>query len=240
MFTSVVKKYDLLNRILTLGLDEVWRKTCAKEFAYGKVIVDLCCGTGHLSQHILKHVVPETCVLGLDFSKAMLEKAVNKKLVEKRKRRQIDTRHDKVGVDAHDVSFILADSAHLPFKDDNIDCIGISFSLRNLVYRNPQAKMCLREVVRTLRPRGKFICVETSQPKRRLLRVLYHLYLQKVVPLVGWLVSGRKSAYQYLGISATNFPSAEEIADMLLNAGFREASFKHLTCGVVALHVGVK
>lgn len=240
MFTTVVKRYDLLNRILTWGLDEVWRETCARECASGEVIVDLCCGTGDLALHILKHVAPEACVLGLDFSEAMLDRAVNKKSEERRRKRQIYTRQDKVGVDTPYLSFILADAAYLPFKDECIDCMGISFSFRNLVYRNPRAKICLREAVRTLRPRGRFVCVETSQPRRRPLRVLYHLYLRKVVPLVGWLISGRKGPYRYLGISAANFPFAEEVVDMLLNAGFREASFKHLAFGVVAMHVAVK
>ncbi len=194
------------------------------------VVVDLCCGTGDLALHISKHVAPEASVLGLDFSKAMLRRAISKKHAERQKRDQF----------THDISFILADAAHLPFKDDSIDRIGISFSFRNLVYRNPKAKTCLREALRTLRPRGKFVCVETSQPRFRPLRFLYHLYLIGVVPLVGWLVAGHKGAYRYLGISAKNFPSAKEIADMLLNAGFRSVSFKHMTFGVVAIHVGVK
>jgi len=143
-------------------------------------------------------------------------------------------------ITTHNISFILADATCLPFRDECIDRIGISFSFRNLVYKNTKANTALREIVRVLRPEGKFVCVETSQPKRRLLRTLYHLYLRKVVPFVGGLISERKNAYRYLGISATNFPRAEEVADTLSNAGFQEVSFKHLAVGIVALHVGVK
>lgn len=240
MFSNIAKKYDLLNHILTWGLDEVWRKTCAKECASGKIIVDLCCGTGDLAKHISRLVAPKAHVVGIDFSKAMLERAINKKSVERQEGGQNHDWQNHLGVDPPNLSFILADAAYLPFKDECIDNVGISFSFRNIIYRNPKAMICLREAVRTLRPMGKFVCVETSQPKWYLIRVLYHLYLRKVVPLVGWLVSRRKSAYRYLGISATNFPSAEEISGVLLNAGFRKASFKHLALGVVALHSGIK
>jgi len=225
MFNSVAKRYDLLNRLLTWTLDETWREICAQQCASHGIIVDLCCGTGNLTSHILKHTAPETIVVGLDFSKAMLARAVNKNHTEPK---------------ASYLSFILADAAHLPFKEGSIDCIGISFSFRNLVYKNPQAKASLKEAVRSLRFDGKFVCVETSQPTRRLLKTLYRLYLMKIVPIAGWLVSGRKNAYRYLGMSAANFPSAEEIVIMLKSVGFRKVSFKPLTFGVVALHMGAK
>ena len=225
MFTDVADRYDLLNHILTWTLDETWRETCARQCASGDVIVDLCCGTGDLSLHIQRHVSPEALVAGLDFNKAMLNKAVNKKRAEQ---------------DRSEVDFILADAVHLPFKNACVDCVGISFSFRNLIYKNLQASAVLSEIVRSLQVGGKFVCVETSQPKRRSLRILYHLYLMKIVPLVGWIISRRKNAYRYLGMSAANFPSAEEISRMLLNAGFREVSFKRLTFGIVARHVGVK
>ena len=225
MFTDVADRYDLLNRILTWTLDETWREFGARQCASGGVTVDLCCGTGDLSLHIIKHVSSGALVAGLDFNKAMLNKAVNKKRAE----------HDR-----SDINFILANAAHLPFKKACVDCIGISFSFRNLIYKNPQASTVLSEIVRSLQVGGKFVCVETSQPKRRSLRILYHLYLMKIVPLIGWIISRRKNAYRYLGMSATNFPSAEEISRMLLNAGFREVSFKRLTFGIVARHVGVK
>jgi len=234
MFANVVEKYDLLNHLLTWGLDELWRKSCAKECASSGIILDLCCGTGDLTLHISEHTSPGTQVLGLDFSRVMLNKAVNKKTS------QIKSKKAKIGADAYNISFIHADAAHLPFKNECIDRIGISFSFRNLVYRNPIAKACVREVLRVLRPGGKFVCIETSQPRWFPLRTLYQLYLRKVVPLVGGLMSGCKNAYRHLGMSAANFPPAEEIAEMLLSAGFREASFKHMAFGVVAMHICVK
>lgn len=241
MFAGVVETYDLLNSILTLGLDGVWRRTCAKECASGGVVLDLCCGTGDLALHISEYVAPEVHVLGLDFNKAMLSRSMDKRARAERKGRlQAGNGQNAVGVDAYNVSFILADAAHLPFKDGCIGRIGISFSFRNLIYKNPLAKVYLKEVLRALRPGGKFVCVETNQPRHGLLRILYHLYLRKVVPLIGGLVSGCKGAYHYLGMSAANFPSGEEIREVLLSVGFREVSFRRMALGVVGMHVGTK
>ncbi|NIP66887.1 ubiquinone/menaquinone biosynthesis methyltransferase [Candidatus Bathyarchaeota archaeon] len=241
MFTNVVETYDLINRILTWGLDKVWREACAKECLSSGIVLDLCCGTGDLALYVSKHASPSVSVLGVDFSKAMLYRAVNKRAKAERKEScRIKKGQEELGVDTCNVSFILADAGHLPFKNECIDRIAISFSFRNLVYGNPLAKIYLKEVLRTLRPRGRLVCVETSQPRTSPLRFLYHLYLRKVVPLVGGLMSGQKGAYRYLGISAIHFPSGGEIAEMLLSAGFREISFKPMTLGVVGLHVGIK
>lgn len=233
MFATVAKKYDLLNRILTLGLDETWRDNCARECAHGRTIVDLCCGTGDLSLHILKYASPNALILGVDFSKPMLRRAVSK--VHAEQIRQANSR-----AQSSEANFLIADASCLPFKDGVVDSVGVAFSLRNLVYRSLQAETRLKEVRRTLKPNGRFVCVETSQPRTRPLRALYILYLMRVVPLVGWLVSRSKNEYNYLGSSAANFPHADEIANKLMEAGFRCVSFRRLTLGVVALHMSAK
>jgi demethylmenaquinone methyltransferase/2-methoxy-6-polyprenyl-1,4-benzoquinol methylase len=225
MFSSITPTYDSVNCLLTGTLDKMWRSACAKQCAVKGTIVDLCCGTGTLSFNILKNAAPSAHVVGVDFSKEMLGKAVEKKV--------------KSGYKLN-LSLIQADAAHLPFRDESIDRTGISFAFRNLIYKNPQANACLIEVNRTLRDGGKFVCVETSQPKPYLVQLLYHLYLRAIVPLVGGLLSRRKNAYRYLGMSATNFPPAEEISRMLLHSGFQNVSLKRLTLGLVALHKGVK
>ncbi len=228
MFDNVVNKYDFINRLLTAGLDKFWRQMCAKECASARVTVDLCCGTGDLTLNV-KRFAPEACILGVDFSKVMLRKTM-KKIAQRQK--------EDNGLD--NVVLILADAGHLPFKDECVDRVGISFSFRNLVYNNPDTEICLKEILRTLHPKGKFVCVETSQPTWHLLRILYHLYLRKIVPLIGGFISGHKGAYHYLGLSARNFPTPEEIAKILFHAGFSEVSVKKVTLGVIALHVAVK
>lgn len=228
MFTGVAETYDLLNRVLTFGFDGVWRRRAARECTSEGVILDLCCGTGDLGLSILRYTSPETLVLGLDFTEGMLRKAAQK--VRKGGGSALGTR----------ICFVLADAAYLPIKDGCVHRVGISFSFRNLVYRNPLAEACLKEALRVLSPNGRLVCAETSQPPSRLLRCLYHLYLATVVPFLGRLLSGRRGPYRYLANSAVGFPPAEEIAGMLLSAGFREAWFKRMTFGIVCLHVALK
>ena len=223
MFTAIAEKYDLMNRLFTLGLDEVWRKHCAKECASGKVIVDLCCGSGDLTKHILEYASSNAWVIDVDFTKPMLLRSVSK---NRRKHGQ--------------VSFAISDVAHLPLEDGSVDCVGLSFAFRNLTYKNPQAMAYMREIARILRHGGRFVSVESSQPKGGLLSTLYHFYFQKIVPFFGWLVSRQRSPYRYLSLSITNFPSAQTIANMLLRAGFRKVSITRFNLGTVALHVATK
>ena len=234
MFNTVAEKYDLANKIMSLGLDRIWREECAKKSTPGNVIVDLCCGTGDLSYAILKYAPPNALLLGLDFNMEMLKGALKKKQAY---------HHTKKGAEQEKTSspsYILADAAHLPLRRESVDTVSTAFGLRNLTYRNPQAEKHLAELTRILHKDGRFVCVETSQPNNHLQRILLHLYFLHYVPLIGWLISKRKEAYQYLGFSAANFKTAEEVSAMLIASGFREASFKHLTLGAVALFTATK
>jgi len=229
MFAGVVETYDLINRMMTFGLDKIWRKLCATECANGGKVLDLCCGTGDLSLSIAELSAPETQIIGLDFNKGMLQKAKHKKALKEKK---VD--------DPFNITFVYADAAYLPFKEGCFDRIGISFSFRNLIYKNPLVNVFLKEILRTLNPTGKFVFVETSQPKSRPFKHLYHLYNIMIVSFIGGLVSGRKDAYNYLGSSASNFPSGDKVRDLLLRAGFRQATYQSLTFGVVGLFEGRK
>jgi len=172
MFTTIVEEYDIINRIVTFGLDDVWRKHCAANCTHCKVIVDLCCGTGRLLKQISQYTGFESLIVGLDFSRAMLKKAICNNHKDGEERR-VNMQAPKDGIE-----FILADAGYLPLKDESVDCVCISFSLRNLIYKNPQAKVHLKEIIRALKPGGKFVCVETSQPKWLPSKMLYHIYLQ--------------------------------------------------------------
>jgi demethylmenaquinone methyltransferase/2-methoxy-6-polyprenyl-1,4-benzoquinol methylase len=229
MFAGVVKTYDLINHMLTLGLDTIWRKRCAIECAMGGIILDLCCGTGDLTLAISVLSTPGTQIVSLDFNRGMLQQAKKKKI-------QKEAREGT----SLPITFVHADAAHLPFKAGCFNRIGISFSFRNLIYKNPLAMVFLKEILRTLSPTGKFVCVETSQPKSRFLKHLYHLYNRTVVSFIGGLVSGRKAAYNYLGSSATNFPDGGKVRELLLRAGFQQASYQSLTFGMVGLFRGKK
>lgn len=226
MFVGVAERYDLLNRMLTLGLDQRWRRSAAKECAPDgeRVILDLCCGTGDLAFQIVEYS-QDLLVIALDFCTPMVKRAAEKR---RRMRR------------GRSVNLIIGDAAYLPIKDECIGIIGISFSFRNLVYKNPMAEDYLKEVLRVLRPSGKFVIVETSQPRSCLVRTIYHFYARRVIPLLGGLVSGRKGAYRYLGSSVANFPRREEITQMLSHAGFSSVMFRALSLGIVGVHLAVK
>ncbi len=226
MFTTVAGTYDLVNKVLTFGLDQRWRKACARESASDQFVVDLCCGTGDLSVRLLPNLDSGSCLVGLDFNKEMLSKAVPK------------LQRNNVG--KADYSFIIADAAYLPFKDSFISQVSISFSFRNLIYKNPKAVMYLKEVSRILKNNGKFSCIETSQPKNSLLRAFFHFYCLKIVPSIGGLICGRKGPYKYLGNSAANFPFPQEIMIMLNKAGFKKTTFKPLSFGIVGLYIASK
>jgi demethylmenaquinone methyltransferase/2-methoxy-6-polyprenyl-1,4-benzoquinol methylase len=227
MFSKVAETYDLSNKVLTFGLDKRWRKACAKQSADGQFVVDLCCGTGDLSLSLMKNLKDDSFLLGLDFSKEMLSKAIVKKSKSK-------------WANQDNFAFVIADVAHMPLKNSSVDAVKISFSFRNLIYRNPRASSYLKEVARALKENGKFTCVETSQPKNKLVKSFFHFYCLRLVPLVGGWVSGAKPAYKYLGKSAANFPVPKEILAMLKSAGFADTAFKPLSFGVVALYMATK
>ena len=226
MFSTVADTYDFVNKILTFGLDERWRGACVSEIAIGRFIVDLCCGTGALSLNILSKIKSDSFLVGLDFSKEMLSKAILKSKKHKKFNKKLD--------------FIVADAAHLPLKKQSIDDMRISFSFRNLLFRNPRALTYLNEVVISLKRNGRFTCVETSQPKNFLVRGFFHFYCLKFVPFVGGFLSGQKPAYRYLGKSAANFPAPKEILSLMKKAGFAESIFKPLSLGIVGLYMGIK
>jgi demethylmenaquinone methyltransferase/2-methoxy-6-polyprenyl-1,4-benzoquinol methylase len=166
-----------------------------------------------------------TRVVAVDFSLPMLKIAT-------REERQSDRRRG--------VSFVHGDAAALPFPDGHFDCVGISFAFRNLAYRNPLTLRYLAEVVRVLRPGGKFVIVESSQPESRLLRKLFHLYLRAFVFRLGYRLSGNRGAYRYLAESAARFYTPDELRNLLLSSGFSRFLSRPLMFGTVAIHVAVK
>ena len=222
MFEQVSPNYDLLNHILTFGLDRRWRLKASRTCLAGspQSVLDLCCGTGDLMSSVRDLAPNGTSILGVDFSSEMIARA-----------------HSKTkNADA----LLIADAGYLPFKSESFDCVATAFSFRNLLYKNPSFEDYLREVVRILRRGGNFVIVETSQPEGRVLRRAYHGYLGRVVPFVGGAASGSKGAYTYLSKSATNFPAPEEVATILRGAGFSEVAFEPLLLGMVGIHKATK
>jgi demethylmenaquinone methyltransferase/2-methoxy-6-polyprenyl-1,4-benzoquinol methylase len=227
IFTAVPPHYDLINRIVTWGLDRKWRRRAARECLASRPerVLDLCCGTGDLAVELAHQAEDRLALVGIDFSRPMLALAAR-----------------KAGTLASvgRLSLVCGDAANLPFPDGFLDCVGISFAFRNLTYKNPFMRQHLAEVLRVLRAGGKFIIAETSQPKSKLVRKLYHRYLHWFVYPAGYLLSGNRGAYHYFAESAAHFYAADELRAVLIEAGFSEVSFQPLLFGAVAIHRATK
>lgn len=242
MFSSIrPDMYDRLNHIATLYLDMFWRHIAAKEILKDnpEKILDLCCGTGELTITIAKNartrhpstgsgqvVVPlrnTPIVVGADFCAPFLEYAA-----EKAKKQNLD------------IQFVEADAANLPFDDNTFDAVGMSFAFRNLTYQNPNSEKHLSEILRALKPGGKFILMETSQPQNLIIRKLFHLYMRIIPAIAGTLLGQNKKAYSYLAGSVVDFFTKERATNLLQKAGFTVEKFKPFLFGAVALVVAKK
>ena len=220
MFASIAPRYDATNRLLTGGVDESWRRRAVKELAPppGGRILDMCCGTGDLSFHLLR-TNPTLHVVGVDFCEPMLDGA------RKRAPREAAGR---------DVRFDVGDVMALPFADGEFDGAIMGFSMRNVV----DIFATLREARRVLKPGTRFVNLDVSKAPNPFFKRAFDVYFYGVVPFVGGLVGGSKSAYRYLPNSLTNYPGAEELAKRFETAGFSDVRFVRLAGGAIAAHVG--
>jgi demethylmenaquinone methyltransferase/2-methoxy-6-polyprenyl-1,4-benzoquinol methylase len=221
MFAAIAPRYDRANKLLTAGLDEAWRRRAVTELAAprGGRIVDLCCGTGDLAFHLLRRD-PALHVVGVDFTPPMLDGA-----------RARAKREDP----AARATFVEGDVTRLPFADAAFDGATMGFSLRNVV----DVVATLKEARRVLKPGSRFVNLDVTKPANPLVRRAFGLYFYRIVPLVGGLVGGSKTAYRYLPNSLTNFPDADGLAERFRLAGFRDVRTIRLGFGAIAVHVGV-
>jgi len=219
MFSQVPSTYELVNHLLTFGFDIRWRKKTAKiaALANGSRKADMCTGTGETAIYLKQFSKHQTQVYGIDFSMPMMSEAKKKQKADQ-------------------INFIASDIKALPIRDKSLDLVTISFATRNLNVTKQSLLQSFHEFYRVLKPGGHFINLETSQPPLYLLRKGFHLYVKLFVKLIGARISGSKTAYAYLAKSMTLFYSAEELADIIRQAGFEEVSFKKLLFGVAAIH----
>jgi demethylmenaquinone methyltransferase/2-methoxy-6-polyprenyl-1,4-benzoquinol methylase len=227
MFTAVPPRYDLINRIITLGLDERWRRAAARACLEDspKRVLDLGCGTGDLTINIALRAGDDVEIIGMDYSLPMLERAREKAA--------------RAGV-SNKAGFVHGDATGIPFLDGHFDAVGISFAFRNLTYKNPVRLPHLAEVLRVLRPGGRYVIVESSQPENALVRALFRLYLRAYVAPVGMALSHNRGAYHYLSESAARFYNPSEVRELLLGAGFTEVHYRALFFGAAGLHVAIR
>lgn len=227
VYADIPRHYDLINRIMTLGMDSKWRRQAAKECLDNnpKMVLDLGCGTGDLTLELARQAAENTDITGVDFSPEMLELAKEKA---------------KGSAGIKRPSFVSGDVANLPFPADHFDSVGSSFAFRNMTYKNPVVDEHIAEVLRVIKSGGRFVIIETSQPKQWLVRKLNHLYLRCFVFWLGYLISGNRAAYSYLVNSSINYYPPEELREKLLQAGFSKVSFRRLLFGAVSIHTAIK
>lgn len=219
IFLEVPRTYELVNHVLTLGLDIVWRRRAAKIAASANTgkWADICTGTGEMAV-CLSRLAPEAAqIYGVDFSEPMLAEA--------RKKPEADR-----------IEFIAADIKALPFPDDNFDLITMSFATRNINLSRDVLVESFSEFCRVLKPGGRFVNLETSQPSSRLIRKCFHTYVKLFVKAIGSRISGSNAAYAYLATTIPRFYPADELANILREAGFAKVTFQRYLFGAAAIH----
>lgn len=221
IFSAIAGRYDLLNRLTSLGMDRRWRRRAVREAGLtpGCTVLDLAAGTGDLSIELAKTGVPAS-VLGTDFVPEMLAVAETK----------------AAGWSGPTgLRFEVQDAQGLTLPDEAYDVVTVGFGLRNM----PDRAANFREVLRVLKPGGRYAILEFSRP-HAWIRPFYNLYTGAIVPLLGAIVAGDRASYQYLNDSIRAFPPQEALAAELRAAGFADVRWENMLFGGVALHVATK
>ena len=223
MFTQIAPRYDLLNHLLSLQLDRVWRARTARKLKpildrSDAVVLDLCCGTGDLAFAMARK--GKARIIGADFAHTMLVRANAKSAAEANSR----------------VPFLESDALQLPFADASFDLVTAAFGFRNLA--NYEAG--LREMRRVLKPGGTIGILEFTEPPAGFFGDFYRWYFRKILPKLGGAISGDAAAYKYLPSSVARFFRPEELCDLMCGIGLQNVEAAVWTGGTVALHTGVK
>ncbi|HXY23541.1 MAG TPA: bifunctional demethylmenaquinone methyltransferase/2-methoxy-6-polyprenyl-1,4-benzoquinol methylase UbiE [Candidatus Acidoferrum sp.] len=230
MFTQIAPRYDLLNHLLSFQLDRLWRARAAKQLRPildrpDALVLDLCCGTGDLAFALAR--TGKARILGADFAHTMLVRA---------KEKSFSLPNSTGGKTPTPMAFFEADALRLPFADASLDLVTSAFGFRNLA----NYETGLREIYRVLKPGGTIGILEFTEPPEGLLGDLYRWYFTRVLPRIGWLISGHQSAYTYLPKSVSHFFRPAEFAALMSNVGYASADFRVWTFGTVALHTATR
>jgi demethylmenaquinone methyltransferase/2-methoxy-6-polyprenyl-1,4-benzoquinol methylase len=226
IFGGLAATYERVNHALTLGLDVSWRRRAARAAARGggSMWLDVCSGTGDMARSLRRRALPGTRIVALDFCRPMLDLSAARPPAE------------------GGFEFVLADAARLPFPDAAFDLVTVAFATRNLNLSPAALTAAFREFHRALRPGGRYVNVESSQPRFRPMRFLFRVYVRTLVRPVGRRLSGASAGagYAYLSESITEFYPPEELAEILRESGFSRVTFHRLMFGAAAIHVAIK
>ena len=222
MFDRISPKYDVLNHMLSLNVDKVWRKKTAKAVAkhHPKTILDLATGTADLAISLAKYN-PKAHIIGMDISEKMLE--IGKEKVAKK------------GL-ANQIELCLGNAAALPFNDNTFDAVTVAFGVRNF----EDLVKGLSEIHRVMKPDGQAVILEFSMPEKFPVKQLYRFYFKRVLPKIGQIVSKDPSAYTYLPQSVERFPTPLDFQQILSEKGLKQGSLKRLSFGIATLYTAFK
>lgn len=223
LFSRIAGVYDLMNRLMSFGLDNYWRQRAARYLALasGETGLDLGAGTADLSIAIIRGSGPGTHMIGMDITPEMLEVG-RKKLARLGLQDRIELR--------------VGDAEHIDLPDNSVDGCCSAFTVRNLT----DIKQGFREMLRVVRPGGRVVCLEISHPPGKIFGGLFYLYFYKLAPLFGTVIGKAFEEYNYLPNSLTTFPDAPTLQAMMQEVGWSDIRFYRLSGGIVALHVGTK
>ena len=220
MFNKIAGQYDFLNRFLTFGIDNIWRKIAVKKIENNpKNVLDIATGTADLAIITAKYTNAE--IIGLDISDQMLK--VGKEKITKNK---LDSR----------IKLINGDAENLPFNNETFDAITVGFGVRNF----ENLEKGLNEIYRVIKEGGYVAILEPSYPEKFPLKQLFNFYFETLTPIIGNLISKDYKAYRYLSKSVKNFPSSNNFIDQLKQIGFSKCNHYSLTFGVVSLYIAIK
>ncbi len=222
VFDSVADNYDIMNDVMSMGIHRLWKRFTMEMTGLkpGQRVLDLASGTGDLAAKLSKRVGSKGQVISSDINGAMLGNG---------RSRLID-----MGI-VGNINFVQANAQYLPFPDNYFDCITIAFGLRNVTDK----EMALRAMHRCLKPGGRLLVLEFSQPTPAL-KPIYDTYSFKLLPFMGKLIANDAESYQYLAESIRMHPPQEELKQMMSSTGFERCDFHNMTGGIVALHRGYK
>ena len=221
VFEQIAPRYDLLNHLLSFNVDRWWRRRALRVLDWMRVpegrYLDLCAGTLDVGAQLARQRGFGGFIVGADFAVPMLRAGAGK-------------------APASVLAPVAADAQRLPLADGSVDGATVAFGIRNVA----SLDAALREVHRVLVPGARFVILEFTTPRRRLVRALYHLYFHRLLPFIGGVISGHHTAYRYLPQSVAHFPAEPELARRMTAAGFDDVGWTSLSFGIAAIHSGRK
>ena len=223
LFGRIARIYDIMNRLMSFGLDRYWRAFAARYLALatGELGLDLGVGTADLSIAVIRCSGPGTHMIGMDITPEMLDQG-RIKLARLGLQDRIELR--------------IGDAEHIDLPDNSVDGCCSAFTVRNLT----DIRQGFREMLRVVRPGGRVVCLEISHPPGRIFGALFYFYFYKLAPLFGTIIGKAFEEYNYLPHSLTSFPDAPTLQAIMEEVGWSEVHFYRLTRGIVAVHVGTK